>query len=291
MTIGRLENHQYSDQDIAIQYLGEMLSQGSLALVLGAGICSGVGLPNWETLVKGCLDAAGLPCTITGTSTNNEIMQAIDRVEAAFSDTSKYLDAVHDALYKTSRINSDMFNHPLLVAIGAMVMGGRRGSVKEILTLNFDNVLEYYLSLYGTVPDVIYKLPSLRKDKDVTIYHPHGYLPNENRTGFSDFLILSEFSYHKRLGASLDVWKELTRDFFRRKLVLFIGLSGDDFELMSILTSLDDELRKERPTGFWLFGKPVDEETFFRRNVIPLTLKFDDYPTFLLKICQHASTL
>lgn len=289
----RLDNKQYCDPKRAVEYLGQMLHQGSLALVIGAGASAGIGLPNWLNLVKSCLRSAGLPDDVDDNTPNAVLMKKIDSVERTAGNNDEYFRIVHDALYSDgAKINFGIFNHPLLVAIGALIMGGRRGTVREVLNFNFDNILEYYLGLYGTESDVVYKLPSLRKDKDVTIYHPHGYLPKDDLDSFSDFLILSRFSYDKRLGASLDVWKELSIDFFRRKVALFIGLSGEDAELMAVLSSLESEIRKERPTGFWLFGNKMDEDEFLMRNVVPVRLEtHSEYPEFILKICQEAAKI
>ena len=205
----RLDNELYATPSRAVEYLGKMLRQGSLGLVLGTGASSEIGLPSWFNLVKSSLKGAGLSDDVKKTTKNDILLKKIDQIERHFGvEKEKYFNCIYDALYKNANLSNEIFNYPLLVAIGALIIGGKRGSVREILNFNFDNVIEFYLSLYGAKCDEIYKLPCLRKDQDATIYHPHGYLPFGNHDLFSDFLILSKYSYDKRLGDTIDNWKD-----------------------------------------------------------------------------------
>jgi len=285
-------NEALMNSDVAAVYLGNALADGSLALVLGAGISKKVGLPQWYELVNDCLEAVGLVGDLDKSTPNNKVLLKMDEVEAAAGSPSVYRNIVKSALYKKSNITEQVFDQKLLLMIGALVLGAKRGNVKEILTFNFDSVLEYYLSLYGIQSQVIVNIPCLRREKDVTIYHPHGFLStDEDGIEDSNFIVLSQYSYDERLGRKLDPWKELTRDFFERKTCLFLGLSGDDPAIRAIITTVDDQVKKERPTGFWMFGHGIDnKDDYLRRNVIPVCFdSFDDYPDFLIKICQQAS--
>src|ERR1035437_7294833 len=60
-------------------------------------------------------------------------------------------------LHYTSILRND-----LLIALGALLMGSKRGSVTEVLNVNCDDVLNWYLALHGFDTQVVTRLPSLQ---------------------------------------------------------------------------------------------------------------------------------
>src|SRR5690348_9470103 len=118
-----------------------------------------------------------------------------------------------------------MLKEDLLISLGACLMGSRRGSITEVLNFNFDNVLDWYLKLHGYTTQIVSEIPSLRTDVDVTIYHPHGYLPKDVPRGeFSKFLVFSQDSYDARVARfETDPWIAHFRHTLRNREILFVG--------------------------------------------------------------------
>lgn len=291
-----------TDPDQAIDFLAHHLRDGSLALALGAGVSRHLSLPRWFELVNGCSKEASLPATFGKSTPADALCERMEAIEKKTSPDGKagkgqfpaYRNLVKRALYKG--INFDnILNGELLMAIGALLMGSKRGSITEIITFNFDDVLEWYLRLHGYTVNVISGLPALRTNADVTIYHPHGFLPFHPDFRDSDFLLFSKRSYDKKLGDSVEPWTEITKALLKSKVTLFVGLSGDDQTFGPIFDNVHTSLGTSRPTGVWMFTKKDKTERLDQiedRNFIVLEFdKHEDWPAFLLKICQRAAAL
>lgn len=295
-----LPNALLSNPEAAAVALARYLSEGSLALLLGAGVSKGVGLPNWYELVKKCLVDVGLKAEAGALRKNCSIeilLNAIDKVERTAGSGKAYREIVKKNLYDSIDEFSDtIITEKLLIALGALLMGSKRGRVGSVINFNFDDALEWYLRLHGFQVQVISKLPVLARDVDVTVYHPHGFLPKMMPESYSsDFLVFSQYSYDEKLGASRDLWMELTKHTLRERVGLFVGLSGKDptFDPMLVDVQKSISSNSARPTGFILFGpEDVDAAHFEQRNVVPVRFSsFKDIPTFLLRVCQLAASL
>ncbi len=282
--------------DIAKGHLGVCLYEGALTLVLGSGVSSGMGFPCWPELVKRCAEEAKIPNVVIDAKTpNTELLKLMDRVERGMSWES-YQKVVMGSLYRDARDERSLITQPLLSVLGAMTMKSKRGCVREVLTFNFDDLLERYIRIHGFAGEIICRLPCLRRDVDLTVYHPHGFVPSPgSRFEGSDFLIFSKYSFDERLGEQLDPWTELSRDLLLRKVALFIGLSAEGPNLGPLLINVAKRLREPRPTGIWLVGPddaPDTEEQLIKWNVAPIRLRdHNDYPWFLLGICQAAAQM
>jgi SIR2-like domain len=286
------------DPEQAIAFLAENLRDGTLGLAIGAGVSKYLNLPSWSELVNECSRAAGLLEDMTAKSTPVELSERMEIIEKKYSSgklengkSSNYRKIVHDGLY--AKVNYNKVLHgELLMALGALLMGSRRGCIREVINFNFDDVLEWYLYLHGYDINVISTLPALKTGADITIYHPHGFLPLHDIFDESDFLIFSQDSYDSKMGDIREPWTELTKYFLRSKIMLFIGLSGADPTFGPMFKSVQGELGVSRKTGLWLFGPNADKtklDAIQERNFVPLEFKsFEDWPGFILKICQAA---
>ncbi len=274
--------------------LARYLSEGSLVLLVGAGISKGVGLPVWWELVRRCLRLAG--CTsdarkIRKSTSNERLRVMVDNVERSMGEFRKYRDAVKRSLYAEVDFSREMLSERLLISLGALLMGSRRGRIQMVINFNFDDVLEWYLRLHGLRVQVVSRIPTLLRDADVIVYHPHGFLPKMSEKDASDFLILGQYSYDKKLGATRDLWMEFTKQVLRERVGLFVGLSGKDPTVGPMLADIKESVGTSRPTGFWLFGPDeVEVANFEQRNIVPIKFpQFEQIPDFLLRICQLAA--
>jgi hypothetical protein len=288
------------DPDLAVPFLAYHLRAGTLGLAIGAGASKYLKLPIWFELVNECSKDAGLKADLSSDTHNDDICARMELIEKHFGggkcgkgESETYREAVRQALYKGVKFEA-ILHSDLLIAIGALLMGSKRGSVQEVLNFNFDDVLEWYLYLHGYELNIVKELPALRTGADVTIYHPHGFLPfHRDWFSSSEFLVFSQFSYDEKMGDIKEPWTELTKVFLKSKVVIFIGLSGDDQTFGPIFTDVYYALGTSRRTGLWLFGPDADGEKLDRlqdRNIVPLEFNdFEKWPGFLLRICQAAA--
>jgi hypothetical protein len=281
----------------ASNFLAEHLQRGTLVLFLGAGVSKGMGLPNWVEYVNKIRQKVCL--TPVSSDSNAEDLQiAADEVENKCESEEKYFQILKSCLYEDiEELSSTVLKNDLITAVCALLMGSKRGNIRKVITLNFDSMIEWFLSLYGFITRVVYQLPALEGAEDVRIYHPHGFLPHGS-LGLpdSDFVILGLDSINKRLGTPGDLWFEMVRHLLRSSVCLFVGLSDRTFSdrsLAPLLTSTGEEINKERPTGIWMLKGNISESKrnqFLRNNVVPLELPTaKDIADFLLGVCRKAA--
>lgn len=287
------------NRDRAVQFLADRLRDGTLVLALGAGASYGAKLPGWATLVGRLRESASLS-KVPAEATADQLQSAADEVKTTFckNDDAEFAKLVKQCLYDGVTFGRDLLKDDLLIAIGALMMGSRRGSVTRILTLNFDSVLEWYLTLHGFVPKVIIKPPTVEGSEDVRIYHAHGFLPHPDSDGLpeSDFVILGMRSINLRLGKQGEPWFELMRHILQTGVCLFVGLSDKSFRdraLAPLLATVGDETKNTRPTGFWVLAEHESDQLtqeFLTNNVVPLYCgNHEEIPELLLSVCRKAA--
>ena len=285
----------------AQECLARHLRDGSLALFLGAGVSQDSGLPGWYELVSRLRRDVGLspPAPDAGT---RELQLAVDKVRAKCRSDSEYRQKVREHLWSgIDELSPSILRKDLLAALGALLTGSARGTVRCAVTLNYDNILESFLSLYGFSTRIVRQPPELEGSEDVRIYHPHGFLPHpSSESQLSDFVILSSESVSLRAGLPGDEWRDTLRYLLGSHVFLFVGLSKrafDDPELSPLLAAVAKTRGRSRPIGIWLLKQQprmseTESEHFMRSGIVPIVLSSKKKVVdFILGICQQAARL
>jgi hypothetical protein len=193
-----------------------------------------------------------------------------------------------------------LLRNPLLMAIAALLMGSQRGRIRRVITLNYDNLLQWTLSIFGFSVQTVYKLTSIETNADVKIYHPHGFLPIPGSgEESSDFIIFGKESVNLRLGASGDPWFEMIRHILNSSICLFIGVSPNslsDPALSPLFNTIGRNVMTDRPLGSWIIKEKETDTVsqaklaeFQRYNLYPLRFKTSEEISILLfEICKKA---
>ena len=289
----------YTDKNIATDILSKLLSKGSLCLFLGSGVSMSTPkeFPGWAELVKECAEPRGID--VIGIDDNTPIdtlLSTMEKVKDSFDTFDEYAMHVKGLLNKKFQLGYHHSQNMLLIAIGALVMSSKRGSINEIVTYNFDDLIEWYLFLHGYKSQVISQPPYLHEDADVQIFHPHGFLPKSSQHSQSENFIFDAFSYDITLGNEDKPWFSICQQLLLRKLAIMVGLSGDDPALRTLVARTNEKLQKNnevRPVAFLLNLDSViarkGESYFTKRGIVPLGFgSYDEIWHFLLKICRNA---
>jgi hypothetical protein len=282
--------------------LADSLMNGQLMVVLGSGVSATTEIPNWLNLVNTCIQESNSQfskdiSTVSTTSSNSELLKKMTLVKQASKTHDAYLDIVKKSLYKdldTSRGYLGLMKNDLLIALGSLMMGSYRGKVGEVITYNFDDVLEHYLDLHGFVTQIVVDPLSLAGNADVRVYHPHGFLPHQSKFDQHDELIFDQISFDERLGAHKGAaWRKNLELLLSTKTTLFIGLSGDDPTFGPLFSSINESQKSRDIIGYWIRTKKQSAEDVAideLRKVISVILPdHDAIPEFLLGISRVAS--
>jgi hypothetical protein len=274
-------------------FLASQLTRGRLALVLGAGVSVGFGLPNWPILLARLAVRLG----IARPKDSGDEAFAEKLWRATGKDDDIFAEHVSAALYSDYRGSSDeLASDRLLASIGALARPAKRGNVSHIVSFNFDDLIELHLEYFGISCLSTARMPAWDSSRaDVTILHPHGLLPF-SKTRDATKIVFTQQDYDRIIGQSSSIWHTKLLDIFSSNTCLFLGLSGKDGNLRSVvLETRDIHVAKRRGDAYWGVRISSDENDPARdewedRGVSQYTLgDYSELPTFLSEICRRAA--
>lgn len=290
----------WNDRDFLVWYLSRNLKTGRIALFLGAGVSVDFGLPGWNELV----DRMSARVGEAKLGPNDAPMNRCGAIKKRhFSkDEAGFNTLVKDSLYESADLSfSAIRQSSLLSALGALTMSSKRGSASKVVSFNYDNVLETYLSYHGFSIEAVCSPSHWAVNKDVVVYHPHGFLPLGGALKDSKKIVIGEEDYHQILSSSdQNAWRHQLLSIMSTHTCVYVGLSGDDFHLKNLAyaaSQLHPVARERIAYNSVLLHRKGkisrDLDTTLRSYGVCPHL-FDDYadiPDFLLSVCQKASEL
>lgn len=287
----------FEDRANLTAYLGSQLYRGRLALILGAGISKPFGLPEWDALIQALFDSVGESVPVGKTATQSA---EYFRLQHYSSDPDGFKEAVHKALYGNAKVDFNTLRaNRTLAALGALVMSSKRGNASDVITFNFDNLLELYLEYHGFMTDSVSNDIHWIQSADVNIFHPHGFLPIDPKEPKSEEIVLDQRSFSKVVGRHENLWHQTAMTIFRRRTCLFVGLSGEDPNLDSMLVEVQQRhASKLENTHYWgvkfsTKDDAVERRVWQDRGVFyQIVTDYEhDMPAFIFEICQNAASL
>ena len=209
------------------------------------------------------------------------------------------LDLVRSKLYPDTYLTEGAYPfeqsaNRLLAALGTIVMAAARESVAQVFTLNFDDVLEWYLRLHGFRAQVVSDLPRrLLGSVDVQVFHPHGYLPLEEASGDrTEWLVISKADLVDRLRDQHGPWGTVLRGMFMSNMFLAVGTSLRDIDIDVHLAAARQGFALGVPLGFVVNAQieDTDRERLIDAQLVPVSLPdLTEIPEFLLGVAQVAA--
>lgn len=238
----------YWQKDITINYelsktqyietLNKTYDDGKLVLVLGSGISTECGLPDWDTLLQKLLlkiefnedDSEDQSLIIA--NIYNKIFNPSNLISGRYirnnyqrysanNKNISFEEFVRNSLYE-EKINDEA---SILKEIFQFCIGGHGGpTIDSIITYNFDDLLERYLDRKNIPFKAIYSEGMSYTRRQTPIYHVHGFLPR-GVLNKDHKIILSEDMYHLQYN-DIYSWSNLLQiNTFKDKTCLFIGFS------------------------------------------------------------------
>lgn len=247
----------------AVTHLRQQFEQGRLTPIFGAGISVSLDFPNWNDLIesiatnpkisggdifnsaKSWSNATAITQLIFQNFKKSMLEELKHHSSMAYKEKkilSDWREAVHESLYKTSKIERDrkIKEHPYALKLLPLI---KKSDL--VINYNFDDSLEYILSSSTLNPDMgnergkAYQAVwnphvQFRSDASV-IYHPNGYLPEDRNLRQSEELVFSEDSFSDQLLGSMTGKLSTLTHVLTKKTCIFIGLSLDDSTLKHLL--------------------------------------------------------
>lgn len=279
-----------------ISHLASDLLRGRLAIIVGAGISGFYGLPQWDELVQRLCDIVGEPAP--GANTDRIRKVGAIRAKHFAGNNAGFIAALRSALYPDTKLDFEKIRgNSLLSAIGALAMSSQRGKASDIISLNYDDLLEIYLEYHGLVTKSIFSERFWSGSQDITVYHPHGFIPLFSGRQGSDDVVIGTEDYHKIMNTR--PWRTLLYSVLRSRTFLHIGLSGTDLHMDALLSEIKgDHAVSDERTAFHGVRFALRESGDDEDDVAALMRawgvfthmigSWEDIPKFLFEICQEA---
>ena len=285
---------EFGDPATLARYLGEQLISGRLTLVLGAGISKAFGLPEWDQLLGRLFAQHGESLPAQDAKRQAEFL----RNKFYRNDSDKFRADVKKALYRDVGVSYEVVRRcDTLAAVGSLAMTSRRGSASQLITFNWDDLLETYLEYHGFVTASVDSDRHWATATDVTIFHPHGFLPLSATRRDSESIVFDQLSYTSIMGEEGRLWRQTLLSIMRSRTSILIGLSGNDDNLdLLLMECKGGHASMLERTAFWgvtYTTNDEDHETLFwkQRGVYPVVVTDyeRDLPQRLFSIAQEAA--
>ncbi len=285
MAVSRSPEDWKSKRDEIISDVAEHYRNGRFSLLLGAGVSSSAGLPDWDTLLNSLFVSMLTNDDLKDKGTPSEqIASIVKRLRemdgpsalmlaryirkglsaGSSEERSKFIRAVTVQLYSL-RNRRYSLSSPLIKQIASLCTPTRTGAkVKSVITYNFDDLIERELEERGLLFKSIFEEVELASAEEIPVYHVHGFLP-EDRAKYSGLdrstLVFSEEGYHQIYGEAYH-WSNLVQlASLKETSCLMVGLSLTDPNLRRLLEISSKSV--DRPKHF-AFLRRLDFEKFIK---------------------------
>ncbi|CAN7378748.1 SIR2 family protein [Variovorax sp. LjRoot178] len=199
--------------------------QGALSLFVGAGISMGCGLPSWDELVRRVISEVWARDKAMAA----ELLRKPNGIASRYS--KRQAGGGFNEIVKSCLYQDDLVLSPTIEAIAG-------SGIKNICTLNFDDLLEEAFQIAGIEADVATPNEPLSLNQHGTkIFHPHGMLSRFHTADEirSASIVFSEDDYHT-IYAEPYSWSNIAQiTLLSAFSVLFVGLSMQDPNLRRLI--------------------------------------------------------
>jgi hypothetical protein len=253
------------------------------------------GLPGWEQLIAR-LYAGHEPDRPSGIDLKRQA--EFFKTRFCSGDDSVFIEHVKRSLYPSGPPAFEALRrNDTLGAIGALVMNSVRGRASTVINFNFDDLLEAFLEFHGFVVHSIGEERFWTRAADIEILHPHGLVPAYDVRDASRRIVLDQREYSRIVGDDSNPWRQRLLAAMRSKTCLFIGTSGTDDNMDSLIGRVhESHAAADAGTAYWgvwltAGADAANQQLWESRGVFPLVLP--DFavslPSELMAMAQQAA--
>ena len=247
--------------DNAIKKIRKFYQTERLVLVVGAGVSSDFGLPNWNSLLQRLIAKTFENQENQDIEKNDIIANLFNMVvgpnaliaarylalhfkELEKQDINKKLlfeESIRSVLYESLNENKKTKLYDEIIKL--CVSPGKNKSLDSVITYNYDDLLEKRLDGLGLeIPyKSIFAVGQNPAPNELPIYHVHGYIPRTGELSAVNRVTLGDDTYHSQY-TDIYRWSNLIQlNKFKECNCLFIGNSFTDPNLRRLLDIARDQ--------------------------------------------------
>lgn len=315
MNLFKSDFKSYKDKDDeSILEVSKLLKEGKLSLITGAGVSIPLGLPSWFDLVVTLCENSGneeLSKLVEDKTKKLDLKKISKNFKESFSSEKDYLEAVKNALYKGVELNLMSIHKPMMTALASLFIGKYKGRVKNIITYNFDNLLNWYLTVLGLSVNTEFDKRAMDINEDCSIFHIHGFLPHKDSgiVSGSKTIVFTQKEFDRNIRKRAGIRMQKIKSILTRSTFLSVGVSYDtllkditpEIDILKeewYLTNDKYKFQRESPFGYTIQLNQLDgvdievdeeqEDELLEYGIITIKCKDYEVPETIFKITQGA---
>ncbi|UFH58391.1 SIR2 family protein [Sulfurovum mangrovi] len=249
--------HILKENNKAIVHLRQQFKNKNLGLVFGAGASMNLGFPSWENLIKDIAEHSMVDGISLYESVKNSVPQSsitdilfqhfkTKRIKELEGEDEYFIKKrllsdwrgiIYSSLYREALKDrkGKLLSHPYLNDFIPLIQNS-----EITINYNFDDTLEFILSEHHQDDiqkpyQVLWESHSHYKTGSPVIYHPNGFLPEDENSQQSEELIFSDESFSDQLLESMSGKSNMILNQFTKKTCILVGLSLEDATLKHLL--------------------------------------------------------
>lgn len=243
-----------SNNEKLIKQLAKEYHKNNVSLFLGAGVSMAAHMPSWDELIAQFL-IRRFQSDLKNKMSDHVLqelvqMEKVNRENSMLSQTrfikqnmepEKYIELLMEALYKN--IDAVNIHNPLFQSLMRLIWNDNHIFIKNIITLNFDDLIETKLDDKGIVFHQYADTNNKFSKNCIHICHVHGLLAHDAKPDeiHIDDIIFSEEQYHKMYNDPFH-WSNMKQVItLRENTCLFIGCSLTDPNMRRLLDIAQNE--------------------------------------------------
>lgn len=246
------------NEEILKELKNKIKGSGGCNLVVGTGINNRL-TPVWTKLIESIINyILESKLHYLNKKDRNELLKLFMKEDVYtqaliikhYLGKKEYIMLIRDEIYK----NHDQYNKNIEESLIPQISDFCKSNlVKSIISVNYDDYLESYLSSEDVKFTSIYnfeKIKSIKKNV-IPIYHIHGYIDRKHTFSelFNQKITFSIDEYFNLFNNPF-IWQNIMPIYnFMLYPSIFLGTSLDDINLMRIVELSDQD--KEKPNAYW----------------------------------------
>lgn len=282
-------------EECQIEFLADSILDEGITIFLGSGVSKGFGLPLWSELMEKLAKKVGVDTA--SFDTNLKLARHIRDVKLNKNQVA-FNEILTQVLYEDAKTSFyELRKHHTLAAVFSILMISKGRNPTNVVTLNYDDILETYLNFHGVRTESCFGKKIGKKNVDVMVYHPHGFLPHRNlhKQHKQQKVIITSSDYAKTVGDVQDPWHILVLEKLLTTRPIFVGLGTDDLNLANLLAKSHEKNVKSLPPYYGIaFAKDPSEDIVNDWQEYGIFCKStSDYEEcaakFLFQVCQNTA--
>ena len=225
-----------SNKELLVQAINEC----SISVSLGAGVSIDYGAKKWTDIIDAFYNEIQADGKIDDIQAVKDKIGGTSIIDGQFAQDNlkDFMGSLYKGLYEQFNGDVSSYSNTTLSLVAKIIEKEHNAKRFHVITYNYDNFLEQELVSLSVAYNVVYSAET-PINNELTIYHPHGYLPygipKSQYKYYENYIVFSETEYFKLYNNPSSWPMVIQLSLYYENTFLFVGCSLTDPNLRRIL--------------------------------------------------------